>query len=152
MQTMQKIWGALVSVLVLGGTATPFGASLDDDSFPFSTFPMFSTPRIDDRMALTRAVGIDATGARHALHPRYIGTEEVVAAGEILAQTAARGVEASMALCHGIAERVAQSNDAELRTVTSIWIATFEYRSLAFLAEHATPTLLSLHAHCEVAR
>lgn len=53
----------VVSLLALGLVLSPLLRHPDEDSFPLSTFPMFSHER-PRRMTLTHAVGVDAQGER----------------------------------------------------------------------------------------
>ena len=142
----------LFSMTLLALVAAPLFKPVYADSFPFSTYPMFSYARVNDQLDLTRAVGVDKKGGEWALHPRLVASEEVVMTAEVLAQTTARGPEASAALCRATAERLTRLDDAFHKQLERVRIGTYRYRSLAFLTHKVPATRIMLHAECEVPR
>ncbi|WP_437625298.1 hypothetical protein [Sorangium sp. So ce1151] len=118
------------------------------DSFPLSTYPMFSWGRHDARTAVERAVGVDSRGGRRPIPPRLVGSEEVLQAKATLAQSIRQGARATRALCRGIAARVAeQSGQADL---VSVEIRTDTFDAVAFFEGQEAPIDSKLHATCKV--
>ncbi|WP_437736117.1 hypothetical protein [Sorangium sp. So ce1335] len=78
------------------------------DSFPLSTYLMFSRGRRDASTTVERAVGVDARGGRRPIPSRLVGSEEVLQAKATLAHSIRQGASAARALCRGIAARVAE--------------------------------------------
>ncbi|WP_437783404.1 hypothetical protein [Sorangium sp. So ce1097] len=118
------------------------------DSFPLSTYPMFSWGRRDARTTVERAVGVDARGGRRPIPPRLVGSEEVLQARATLAQSIRQGARAARALCRGIASRVAgQPGHADIVTVE---IRTDTFDAIAFFDGHEAPLDSKLHATCKV--
>ncbi|XYI00705.1 hypothetical protein ACMHYB_13470 [Sorangium sp. So ce1128] len=118
------------------------------DSFPLSTYPMFSWGRHDARATVERAVGVDSRGGRRPIPPRLVGSEEVLQAKATLAQSIRQGARATRALCRGIAARVAeQSGQADL---VSVEIRTDTFDAVAFFEGQEAPLDSKLHATCKV--
>ncbi|WP_437289862.1 hypothetical protein [Sorangium sp. So ce406] len=118
------------------------------DSFPLSTYPMFSWGRHDARTTVERAVGVDSRGGRRPIPPRLVGSEEVLQARATLAQSIRQGARAARALCRGIAARVAeQSGHAD---IVSVEIRTDTFDAIAFFDGQETPLDSKLHATCKV--
>ncbi|MGK3965458.1 hypothetical protein WMF38_14935 [Sorangium sp. So ce118] len=118
------------------------------DSFPLSTYPMFSWGRHDARTTVERAVGVDSRGGRRPIPPRLVGSEEVLQAKATLAHSIRQGARATRALCRGIAARVAeQSGQADL---VSVEIRTDTFDAVAFFEGQEAPIDSKLHATCKV--
>jgi hypothetical protein len=103
-----RIGGALVVVLMLAPVV------FDRDSFPLSTYPMYSSAR-PAVVAIPTAVGIDSSGAEHRLSLRLIGASDdpLIVAGEL---RTAMADDRADSRCREIAERVAHSRRAEDRS------------------------------------
>jgi hypothetical protein len=118
------------------------------DSFPLSTYPMFSWGRHDARTAVERAIGVDSRGERRPIPPRLVGSEEVLQAKATLAQSIRQGARAARALCRGVAARVAE--DDRYADVVKVEIRTDTFDAVAFFDGHETPVDSKLHATCKV--
>lgn len=80
-----------------------------DDSFPLSTYPMFSTDR-GERSSVATVVGLDAAGDEHRLSPGLVGgSDEPMLAVATAARAARQGRAAGERLCEQVAARVAAS-------------------------------------------
>jgi len=145
----EKAKAYLIASALIGLIVYPLFKPLYPDSFPFSSYPMFSAPRIDDSYTLTQALGL--TAKRWVpLPPHIVGTEEVVMAGKILDHTASRGPDASAELCRNMAKRVSQ--DPDHRSVQRVQIATRQYRSIKYFSDDPKPEHSEVHAECSVMR
>ncbi|WP_437726722.1 hypothetical protein [Sorangium sp. So ce861] len=118
------------------------------DSFPLSTYPMFSWGRHDARTTVERAVGVDSRGERRPIPPRLVGSEEVLQAKATLAHSIRQGARAARALCRGVAARVAE--DDRYADVVKVEIRTDTFDAVAFFDGHETPIDSKLHASCKV--
>jgi hypothetical protein len=118
------------------------------DSFPLSTYPMFSWGRHDARTAVERAVGVDSRGGRRPIPPRLVGSEEVLQAKATLAQSIRQGARAARALCRGIASRVAAQDG--YADVVAVEIRTDTFDAVAFFEGQEAPIDAKLHATCKV--
>ncbi|WP_437745382.1 hypothetical protein WME73_10735 [Sorangium sp. So ce302] len=118
------------------------------DSFPLSTYPMFSWGRHDARTAVERAVGVDSRGGRRPIPPRLVGSEEVLQAKATLAQSIRQGARAARALCRGIAARVAAQDG--YADVVAVEIRTDTFDAVAFFEGQEAPIDSRLHATCKV--
>jgi hypothetical protein len=100
-------WAGLVAALL-----AMVGPPLRDpprDSYPLSTYPMFSSDR--GRMSsVATVVGIDDEGVVHRLDPHLIsGSDEVMLSVQTASGAARAGAERSRQLCEEVAGRVAAS-------------------------------------------
>ncbi|WP_437679729.1 hypothetical protein [Sorangium sp. So ce131] len=118
------------------------------DSFPLSTYPMFSWGRHDARTTVERAVGVSSRGERRPIPPRLVGSEEVLQAKATLAQSIRQGARAARALCRGIAARVAEQDS--YADVVAIEIRTDTFDAVAFFDGQEAPVDSKLHATCKV--
>ena len=114
-------WAAAsVTVAMVVIVASPAFRQPPKDSFPLSTFPMFSF-LIDPVVSIDYAVGIDSAGNDVTLDPATIaGTDEVIVAGSIVAQAVKSGPEDLDALCRAAASRVDATKLANLEIRTDI--------------------------------
>ncbi|MFO0692110.1 MAG: hypothetical protein U0230_01005 [Polyangiales bacterium] len=146
--------GLRLFVLVFGGlllaaATAPLFRPLGEDSFPFSTYPMFSAelPRI---VSVTHAVGVDAEGRRTPLDPLVAsGNREVLQTQAILERAVGSG--RALAQCEEIVRRVL--DDSDLASVRTVEIATDTYDVVAYFeADSREPLERRLHMRCEVPR
>mgnify|MGYP000860894298 CR=1 FL=1 len=139
----------VVSLLALGLVLSPLLRHPDEDSFPLSTFPMFSHER-PRRMTVMHAVGVDAAGERTPLSPRVsAATSEPLQSLRTLelAVQAGRGA----ALCAAIAARVAAEDD--LVDQQTVEVETIAFDAVAYFDEDPPgPYIRRLHARCPVPR
>src|SRR5262245_1374867 len=109
--------GALTGIVVgLGATIavlSPLGA-MDRDSFPISSYPMFARPRVlPDLFAV---VARTADGMEVRLAASVVASSEPLQIKVVIQRSVEQGPEAMLALCRGVAARVAGGPDA-LRSV-----------------------------------
>ncbi|MEM9033996.1 MAG: hypothetical protein AAGA99_17105 [Actinomycetota bacterium] len=115
------------------------------DSYPLSTYPMFSGA-IDSSVDLTLAVGLDDEGRRVELSPVLIaGTDEVIVAGGTL-RIAVREGRAD-AQCTEIAARVLEAGRTE---IVGVAVLTDDVDAVGWYEGDRSRTT-TLHAECDVA-
>lgn len=134
----------LVVTLVIAALVAP--VVFDRDSFPLSTYPMYSRTR-GDVVAVATANGITAAGDSFRLSLDAIGDIDDPLIVEALVRDAVRdGPAGTDALCRDIADRLADSTDDFDRVA----VVTERHN----VVDHASgrPSLVSreVHSTCEV--
>jgi len=128
------------AVLVLS-VAAPVLRSPASDSFPLSTYPMFSLARPAET-TVNSAVAYDSADARLTLSPRVVGgSVEVIQAAGTLAQAINAGT--ADALCR---EVLANAPDR----VVTIEIVTETYDVVAYFDGDEDPLRRTVHARCQL--
>lgn len=118
--------------------AAPVLGSPFRDSFPLSTYPMFSVAR-PQQATVSSAVGFDASGAEVTLRPTDIGgTREVIQAAATISRAISRGEAAE--LCEEVLSNVPAAAVVEIVTETFDVIAYFD--------ESEEPLQRIVHAKC----
>lgn len=122
----------------------------DHDSFPLSTYPMYSQAR-SDRVALPTAVGIDADGETRRLSLGLIGDSDdpLVVAGELRAAID-RG--AADERCDEIARRVdaADASEPAGPQIVAVEVVVEHHDVVDQAVADPPPVRRDVHARCEV--
>ena len=93
-------------VVVTAAVLWPAVRRPPQDSFPLSTYPMFSFP-LDPVADIDLVVGVDAAGSDVRLSPESIAaTDEVIQAGGAVARAVAGRGDDPVALCRRVAARL----------------------------------------------
>lgn len=138
--------GAVVTALVALSVAVPMTWEPGRDSFPVSSYPMFSARRDDADVVLVVA-GIDSGEELDVLPTEATGHRQLTQAVRALGQAVVDGGDRPARLC---AEVAAWARDHE-RTDGDVVIATVHYEAVAFLLDgRRTPEVERVHARCEV--
>lgn len=132
-------WG--LGVVLAAGS--PVLRAPHDDAFPFSTYPMFATPR--GKETLLVAEGVTTTG-NVAIPPRYVANGPVMQAMSTLYQAEAQGPAALRKLCQGIAERVQQA--PELAGVRRVQIVSATFDPIKYFQEGPEPEARRVLQRC----
>jgi hypothetical protein len=133
---------AAVAVAVLVVTSPALRGA--PDSYPLSTYPMFSGA-VSSEVDLTLAVGIDAAGERVELDPTLIaGTDEVIVAGGTLRIAVREG--RTDELCAEIAERL---RDAGRDGIVAVRVVTDAVDAVGWY-EGDRSRVTTLHTECPV--
>ena len=147
---LERLYAYVVSAVLIGAVAYPFTWSSREDSFPLSTYPMFSSRLPTSEITSNYALGIDADGTRHHLEPSLVANEEVLQARAVLNHAVGRGPAESRKLCESISKRVA-SRDG-LGDVAMIRIVTGRHDAVAYLTGEDRTGIERVHAVCGVRR
>lgn len=135
-------WGTLVSVVVVAAVMAPVLGPPRADSFPISSYPMFSG-RQSAEVYLPRVVGLTPTGDRVVMGPRMLGTDEIVQAFETV-RVAIRGGPVLVAeLCETVAGRAGGD-------VVEIAIVTDTFDAVAYFSGDKAPRATVEHGRCDV--
>lgn len=141
----ERLWAALVSTLVLGAVAWP--AVHGRDSFPLSTYPMFSKPK--SATAEVYHVVAHSTERRHRpVPPALVGTDEIMQAFQTI-KIAIRSGE-SDPLCAEIAARVARRPEYVDIDRLEVRIDTFD--TVGYFSGDRRPQASEVFAVCSVPR
>lgn len=135
---------AFVSALVLGFCLWPLSWGPDEDSFPVSSFPMFSHGRPSPMLTIRHAVGIRADGTREPLSPMLsAGNREVLQS----MMTIVQGVDHdASAFCAEVAGRVLEAGEDYER----VELSTETWDTVRYFAESAESVERVVHAECSV--
>ena len=110
---VRRLSAYAVGLLVVGALLWPVSGWQQQDSFPLSYYPMFTTPR--KRVVLYAVVGLrhdEETLAHPAvIPPRLIGTHEVMQAAVLVHRSARQGPRAQRQFCEQVAAAVATAAD-----------------------------------------
>jgi hypothetical protein len=118
------------------------------DSFPLSTYPMFTrSPGIPTLHAL---VGVTPAGAEQRLPPALVASGEVLQTKVMIERAVAQGPRAMATLCESIAERVAAASDAP--GIQFIDVVRRRYDPVAYFVSGAAPLEQSRLLRCSVPR
>ena len=115
------------------------------DSFPLSTYPMFSHPR-DEVTPLQLSVAIAPDGSHRRLPPRIVsGTSEIIHAAATMRRAIDSGDAAG--LCAEIVDRLGSEPAG-----TRVEIRTETYDVVGWFDGDRAPRSTTVHARCQVAR
>lgn len=119
-----------------------------EDSFPFSTYPMFA--RALDKRVIVFAEGLGSEPKPVRLGPELVANDEPMQAQRTLRRAAADGAPALRKLCRRIAERVAAA--PELAAIRRVHIVRGEFEPLRYFEAGAAPVERELLQRCRVRR
>jgi hypothetical protein len=146
----RAVWVYALSGALLLAVVWPLAWAPGRDSFPLSTYPMFSHRRPSPVFTLDYAIGVDATGGRRHLGPHLVANQEVLQARAVLAGAVARGPAATAQLCARIAERVARRRG--MAPVVEVHIVRGAHDAIAYLTGSDREGREQLWARCPVVR
>lgn len=135
---------AIAAVLLIVGVVPLL---LDRDSYPLSTYPMFSSRRTSAESVDT-AVAVDATGEVERLGPeRIAGTDEIILATATVAGAINAGTTDD--LCAEIAARVASGGPS---SAVEVEVVTERFDAIDWYDGHRDPIDRTVHSTCPVPR
>lgn len=135
------------ALLAVAAVGWPVARQPQRDSFPLSTYPMFTQLR-PRQAAIEVAVGLDAGGQEVRLEPELVGgTVEVIHAVATLGRSIAAGQAGQ--ICDEIAFRVRGDQRPDLVEVV---VASDVYDIVDALVRPEPPRQRQVHARCEVGR
>ncbi len=141
--------GALAAALVAATLVLlPLTWDLHDDSFPLSTFPMFSG-RKRATGTIDHVVLLFADGRGRVAPPHLLGTDEVMQAAATSARAVRGGRAASTRLCQFVARRAAR--DPAFRGLSHVEVRSDTYDAVGFFAGRTRPLHSRTLARCEPA-
>lgn len=137
---------ALFSVVMLGLTIAP--VAREHDSFPLSSYPMFSSVRTKPWIAVV--VGRDAAGEQRPIPPRLVANAEVMQAVQTIANAVKR--KQAKPLCERVAARIA--DEPQWADVVEVEVQSRQFDPYTYFTqvEGRTPLKVRTRARCEVRR
>lgn len=141
-------WAAAALTLVVAALLlSPVVRTPPVDSFPLSTFPMFSN-LIEPVVDIDFVVGIDESGGTVTLDPETIaGTDEIIVAGSIVRQAVRGGTTALALLCAEVAVRAAERDG-----IVAIEVRTDRVDAIGWYSGKREPLSSITQHRCAVAR
>ncbi|MCB9612017.1 MAG: hypothetical protein H6721_27900 [Sandaracinus sp.] len=144
----ERVFAYVFSAAAILTVLSPVLRHPDEDSFPLSTYPMFSHERPRE-MTMTHVVGLDAEGTREPLPPRVSAdTREVLQSMRTIEMAVHSG--RAIDFCREVGERV--KSRADLEHVREVVVETITFDSVAYFDEPAPEPERFVHARCEVLR
>ncbi|MGB8328602.1 MAG: hypothetical protein WCE62_00635 [Polyangiales bacterium] len=141
--------GVIVSLLFTGLVLSPALRAVNADSFPLSTFPMFSGAKRDPGLVLTQALAVFSDGARKPIPPALAtGNEEVIQALRMIRDEVHGGRKRTSAFCREIARRIQRSGDSAWDDVVAVEIATSHFDTVAYFERGPTPVTRKTLERC----
>ena len=147
---MHKLKAYVVGVGFLGLVLSPLVRSPRVDSFPLSTYPMFSS-RPDNPWIFT-ALGVDGDGREHRLSPVVTsGSHEIMQAAEAVRIAITDSVDKQTKLCEEIAARAGSSS--ALTDIGEIALVALQYDPIRYFVDDAIDPLTRYdYVRCVVRR
>jgi len=141
-----RAWAVAVTVVAAAAVLIPLVRAPAQDSFPLSTYPMFTATR-EPVASVDVVAGVTAGGDDTRLSPDVIaGTDEVIQAAALVGRAVRAGPGQTGQLCRDVASRVGDP------AVVGIEVRTDAYDTVAWFRGHREPLESHLHARCEVPR
>lgn len=146
---MERLRAYLIAAIVLAATAAPALREPQDDSYPFSTYPMF-THRRGRTNRVSAAIAVSAEGSEARVPPAYVANAETMQAFYTIARAVAAGGGSARELCRGIAERIRGASDEALSHAVRVLLVSESVDAIDYLAGRAKPFDRRVHASCPV--
>jgi hypothetical protein len=142
---MRRVWAYGVSAVAVALVFSPVVRPGQPDSYPLSTYPMFSYDR-GRESELPTAVGITRDEQARRLSPELIsGGYEPIRAFATVEASIAKGDTAD--LCREIARRTVQSGSTD---VVAIEVVTEVHDVVAWFEGHKEPSRRTVYARCNL--
>ena len=139
----KRAWAYGVTVVITAAVLLPLLGSPDGDSFPLSTYPMFSGLKSADA-SIPHVIGLTADGERVVLPPEAVANDEVIQAFETVRQAVRQGPSSTAALCSETAAWTAEHRE----DVVQVAVVTDVYDAAAYFDGDREPRHTTVHAEC----
>jgi hypothetical protein len=137
---MKARWGITAAIAL--AIVSPLARARTWDSFPISSYPMFSRGDLGTQLAMGHVVLVDREGKSRAAPPSLVGTPEPMVVKTVIDRAIVEG--RAPELCARIAER-APADVVRVEVVASI------YDTRRYFSD-PTPLSREVHASCAVSR
>jgi len=142
-----------VSVLMSALVLWPAFQDPRDDSFPLSTFPMFSRPKPDPGLVVTQVLAVFPDGRHEPLPPELAtGNEEVIQTLRMIRDQVYKGKGRRKRFCADVAKRVSESDDATWLAAHEVVVAKSLFDTVAYFEEGPTPITRKTLEKCAIPR
>lgn len=140
--TLAYGWGLMLVLL----SAWPALLDPDDDSYPLSTYPMFSRHRTEP--TFERMVGIEKSGKEHAIPPHLVANSETLQAAATITNAVQAGPEATLRLCKHVASRLA--SDLQFGAIRTLEIRSVRFDPIRYFEVSKQPLETKRIRRCRV--
>ena len=143
---MSRWLAYVVGLGTVVATASPAFFPDQPDSYPLSTYPMFSRPR--DKPTVFFVEGLDAAGEGVRLPSALVASQEVMQTAVTVRRAIQAGEPAISELCAEVARRVAASREhAQVRAVR---LVSARFDPVRYFTVGRAPESLTEHRRCSV--
>ena len=151
MNDRAHLWmGLVVSAVVAALFLEPAFRDPSEDSFPLSTFPMFSAAKRDPALVITQVLAVAPDGTRKPLPPELAtGNLEVIQALQMIRNEVYGGRKRAAKFCREVAGRVRDAPEP-WRSATTIEIARSHFDTVAYFETGAEPVTRKVLNTCPV--
>lgn len=139
----------LVSALVLAAVLAPLTWDVGEDSFPLSSYPMFSHGRTSSEASITHVVAVGLDGSRTIVPPQEVASSAVMQTLVTIQASVHAGPASAKRFCREVAGRLTRSAHPKLRAAASVEIETARIDSIRYLGGDTEPLSRTLHARCK---
>jgi hypothetical protein len=143
---MSRALAYSVGLGVLVAVVSPAFQAKPEDSYPLSTYPMFSQRRTAP--VLYFAEGIDAAGKRSRVPPELIANDEVMQAAAVVRRAVLDGEDASARLCARVAEQARRTESH--RALARIELVSAKFDPVGYFVGSGEPLERTTHFGCDV--
>lgn len=144
----ERVVAYVVGFGLLGAVAAPAFGEPGDDSFPFSTYPMFARPKTKTVVAF--AEGLERGGRPVRLAPELVANDEAMQVAHTVRRAIRGGPERKAALCQRISQRVART--AALDAIVSVRLVLGRFDSVGYFLGASEPEARTIEHECAVPR
>jgi hypothetical protein len=147
---MERLRAYAISAILLAAMIEPaFRSDPDRDSYPFSTYPMF-THRRGRTNSVSAAIAVHADGSEARVPPSYVANAETMQAFYTLARAVNHGGAEARALCESIAEHLRAETSGALAHAVRVELITESVDAIDYLGGRQKPFDRRVHARCSV--
>jgi len=149
-----QLWfGASVSLVILALVLSPAFRDPNQDSFPLSTYPMFSHPKPNPDLVLTQVLAVFPNGDRKPLPPKLAtGNEEVIQAMRMILSETYGGDKRATRFCHDVAYRIERASTSPWKDAVAVELARSHFDSVAYFEKAPTPVNRRMLQRCAIER
>jgi hypothetical protein len=145
---MPRVIVLMFGLGLVAATAAPAFRAPEQDSYPFSTYPMFARPR--GKPVLYTAEGLARGANPIALPPKLVANGEVMQALQTLRRAAEGGPRSLRRLCERIATRVGET--PEHAAVRKVQIVRQRFDPIVYFERGPAPEERKVLRRCDVVR
>ena len=142
----RRAWAYSVSLALVGAVLWPLQQNKPEDSFPLSTYPMFSRKRPTE-LSLDHVVAVSAA-RQEAVPPKLVASGEVLQAKATITQKLRRGRRGAEDLCRQVADRLRGEED--WRWANHVEVRSDRYLVLGYFSGAKKPIWSRVHARCDL--
>ena len=143
---LQRLYGGILSLALIGLSLWPLFRSPPQDSYPFSNYPMFA--RKKGHPLVHRVVGITASGERVRIPPEMIANDEVMQAYRTIRLAVIKGRKRTAQLCRVTADTIRRTK--AMPEVRRLEVLTDRYDSIRYFSGDTKPMKTRTHSRCRV--